>query len=116
MEKQSKAAILAAAFLLPVLFGLAGTPAGAADGRNGGRTDAGSQAEAAARSVLGSGTALERAETGPFVLFSCRNGYVLADPADGRVVEYALSFPGKPPVLVRPEQPPDPDSGSGATK
>ena len=104
MEKKRSAAILSAVLLAPVLFGWFTAAAGAQTA--GGTGDSGSLAEASARAILGSRTPLEQAKVGPYVLYSCRNGYVLADPADGRVEEYALSFPGKPPVFDRPVQEP----------
>ena len=110
MEKQKAAAVLSAVFLLTALAGPAGTPARAGNVLPG--TDA--ETEAAARAVLGSRTILDAARVGPYVLYSCRNGYALTDPADGRVVEYALSFPEREPVFARPE--PDPDPGPSPTE
>ena len=69
------------------------------------------KAEEAAREILGSGTPLTKAESGGLLLFTCRNGYALVDPADGSVAEYALSFPGREPVFGRPDpkaEPTDP--------
>ena len=79
------------------------------------------KAEAAAREILGSGTPLTKAERGGLLLFTCRNGYALVDPADGSVAEYALSFPGREPVYRRGGSEPYPagsesDSGDPATK
>ena len=108
MEKKKASAICSAVVLLPVLFGVCGTPVRAEAGNQGGSAYYPADTEAAARQILGSNTPLEREKVGMFVLFSCPNGYALTDPADGRVVEYALSFPGKEPVFVRPV----PDSGS----
>ena len=106
MEAQKAAAILGAAVLLPVLFGFCGSPVRAETGNPAGRIDAGTtlfsaDTEAAARGILGRRTPLSRAKVGALVLYSCPNGYALIDPADGRVVEYALSCPGKEPVFVR---------------
>ena len=110
--------MLSAVLLAPVLFGLFGSAAGAETA--GGAKNAGSLAEAAARTILGSRTPLEQTTVGTYVLYSCRNGYVLADPADGRVEEYALSFPGKPPVFDRPAREsakePDPESDQKSTE
>ena len=61
------------------------------------------RAEEAAREILGKHTPLTSAERGELLLFTCRNGYALTDPADGTVVEYALSFPGRDPVFHRGE-------------
>ncbi|MBE6724380.1 MAG: hypothetical protein E7576_04135 [Ruminococcaceae bacterium] len=108
MEKKKASAIWSAVVLLPVLFGFCGTPVRAEAGNPGGSAYDPADTEAAARQILGSNTPLEREKVGTFVLYSCPNGYVLTDPADGCVVEYALSFPGKEPVFVRPV----PDSGS----
>ena len=61
------------------------------------------RAEEAARRILGEHTPLTSAERGDLLLFPCRNGYALTDPADGSVVEYALSFSGRDPVFRREE-------------
>lgn len=72
------------------------------------------RAEEAARRILGEHTPLTSAERGDLLLFTCRNGYALTNPADGSVVEYALSFPGRDPVFRREE--PGTDNGGSPTK
>lgn len=97
MEKK-KAAAIAALFLLtttlcsPAVSAGSGTGAGRIAARRSREAALRQGAEAAAREILG-GCELTAIRVGGLWLFTCKNGYVLIDPADGSAVEYALSLP-----------------------